>query len=77
MDFLNKVAALAEYEGHHPDLHLTSWREVEIIIYTHEAGGLTSNDFILAKLIDRDAKVLYSPKWLKENPSAGDTALNK
>jgi 4a-hydroxytetrahydrobiopterin dehydratase len=51
--FLNKVAALAEDEGHHPDLHLTGYRQVTIEIWTHAIGGLSENDFILASKIDQ------------------------
>ncbi len=50
--FFNQVTELAESEGHHPDLHLTSYREVEIEIWTHAIGGLSENDFILAAKID-------------------------
>ena len=53
IDFFNKVAALAEDEGHHPDLHLEGYRNVSIAIWTHAAGGLTENDFILAAKIDQ------------------------
>ena len=49
---LNNVAALAERERHHPDLHLESYRQVWIEIYTHAIGGLSSNDFVLAAKID-------------------------
>ena len=52
MDFLNKVAELAEYEGHHPDIHLTGYREVQIELTTHAIGGLSENDFILAAKIN-------------------------
>ncbi len=52
MDFFNKVAALAEQEGHHPDLHLVGYRNVAIEIWTHAIGGLSENDFILAAKID-------------------------
>ena len=52
MDFFNKVAALAEEEGHHPDLHLVGYRNVAIEIWTHAIGGLSENDFILAAKID-------------------------
>jgi 4a-hydroxytetrahydrobiopterin dehydratase len=44
---------LAEAEGHHPDLHLTNYRDVTIELWTHAAGGLTENDFILAAKIDK------------------------
>jgi 4a-hydroxytetrahydrobiopterin dehydratase len=50
--FFDEVAALAEAEGHHPDLHLTGYREVAIEITTHAIGGLSENDFILAAKID-------------------------
>jgi len=49
---LNNVAALAERERHHPDLHLESFSRVWIEIYTHAIGGLSSNDFVLAAKID-------------------------
>ena len=49
--FASKVAALAEEEGHHPDLSI-SWGRVEIELSTHSIGGLSENDFILAAKID-------------------------
>ncbi|MDX1966660.1 MAG: 4a-hydroxytetrahydrobiopterin dehydratase [Planctomycetaceae bacterium] len=52
MAFLHRVAAVAEEEGHHPDLHLTGYRDVAIEIWTHAIGGLSENDFILAAKID-------------------------
>lgn len=51
--FFNDVAALAEEEGHHPDLHLVGYRGVAIEIWTHAIGGLSENDFILAAKIDQ------------------------
>ena len=53
MDFFNRVATLAEDDGHHPDLHLVGYRNVTIEIWTHAIGGLSENDFILAAKIDR------------------------
>jgi|SRR6516165_10866416 4a-hydroxytetrahydrobiopterin dehydratase len=53
IDFFNKVAALAEDEGHHPDLHLEGYRQVRIVLWTHAVGGLTENDFILAAKINQ------------------------
>ncbi|MFO0888686.1 MAG: 4a-hydroxytetrahydrobiopterin dehydratase [Isosphaeraceae bacterium] len=50
--FFQGVAALAEAEGHHPDLHLEGYRRVTIEIWTHAIGGLSENDFILAAKID-------------------------
>jgi 4a-hydroxytetrahydrobiopterin dehydratase len=52
IEFFNKVAELAESEGHHPDLHLVGYRGVAIEIWTHAIGGLSENDFILAAKID-------------------------
>jgi 4a-hydroxytetrahydrobiopterin dehydratase len=52
IEFFNRVAALAEDEGHHPDLHLEGYRQLAIEIWTHAAGGLTENDFILAAKIN-------------------------
>jgi 4a-hydroxytetrahydrobiopterin dehydratase len=49
--FVNKVAAIAEEEGHHPDIAL-SWGKVTIRLWTHAIGGLSENDFILAAKID-------------------------
>ncbi len=55
MDLANRIAGLAEQEGHHPDL-LVRWGELQVTIWTHAVGGLTENDFILAAKIDRLAK---------------------
>ncbi len=44
-------SALAEAEGHHPDIHL-SWGRVELELWTHAIGGLSENDFVLAARID-------------------------
>ncbi|MBI3467215.1 MAG: 4a-hydroxytetrahydrobiopterin dehydratase [Planctomycetes bacterium] len=53
MQFFNRVAELAEEDGHHPDLHLTGYRNAAIELWTHAIGGLSENDFILAAKIDR------------------------
>ncbi len=52
MGFFNRVAQVAEEDGHHPDLHLESYRKVAIELWTHAIGGLSENDFILAAKID-------------------------
>ena len=52
LHFVNRVGAIAEEQGHHPDIHL-SWGRVEIETWTHDAGGLTEQDFLLASKIDR------------------------
>ncbi len=53
MDFLNRVAELAEQDGHHPDIHLEGYRKLWIELWTHAIGGLSENDFILAAKIDQ------------------------
>jgi 4a-hydroxytetrahydrobiopterin dehydratase len=53
IEFFTKVAALAEEEGHHPDLHLEGYRQVAIELWTHAIGGLSENDFILAAKINQ------------------------
>lgn len=53
MDFFAQVARVAEEDGHHPDLHLESYRRVWIELWTHAIKGLSENDFILAAKIDR------------------------
>ena len=52
LDFVNHVGAVAEEEGHHPDLGL-EWGKVEVRIYTHKISGLTESDFVLAAKIDK------------------------
>ena len=49
--FIDRVVEPAEEMGHHPDLSV-SWNKVRVSITTHAAGGLTENDFELAKRID-------------------------
>lgn len=70
LDAMNAVGAIAEFHGHHPDLHLTDYRTVEIVLWTHKVGGITQNDIALAKVFDSQLDVCYSPKWLKEHPEA-------
>ena len=53
LDFFNRVGRIAEEEDHHPDLHLTGYRQVAVELSTHAVGGLTENDFILAAKIDQ------------------------
>jgi len=52
MDFVNKIAILAESEGHHPDL-IISYARLKVELYTHAIDGLSENDFIMAAKIDQ------------------------
>ena len=51
LDFVNKVGAIAEEQGHHPDIYL-AWGKARVTIWTHKIDGLTESDFILAAKID-------------------------
>jgi 4a-hydroxytetrahydrobiopterin dehydratase len=69
VDFVNALSAIAEEEGHHPDVHLTNYRDVRVTASTHAIGGLSLHDFVLAAKLDT-IDVTYSPKWLRENAEA-------
>jgi 4a-hydroxytetrahydrobiopterin dehydratase len=51
LSFVNHVGAVAEENGHHPDIYL-SWGLVKLTLYTHKIHGLTESDFILAAKCD-------------------------
>jgi 4a-hydroxytetrahydrobiopterin dehydratase len=51
VEFVKALVDPAEEMNHHPDLTI-SWSKVEVSLTTHSAGGLTTNDFELAKRID-------------------------
>ena len=51
IDFVNKIANLAEKEGHHPFIHI-NFKKVVIILFTHKIDGLHENDFIFASKCD-------------------------
>ena len=50
--WVNRVGMLAEEQGHHPDILIENYREVEFTLSTHAIGGLSLNDFVLAHKID-------------------------
>ena len=52
LEFFGRIADVAEAEDHHPDLHLANYRDLTVELWTHAAGGLTDNDFIMAAKID-------------------------
>jgi 4a-hydroxytetrahydrobiopterin dehydratase len=51
LGFTNRVGAVAEEEGHHPDIAL-GWGKVKLTIWTHAIDGLSESDFILAAKAD-------------------------
>jgi 4a-hydroxytetrahydrobiopterin dehydratase len=59
VDLVSRIAPIAEAEGHHPDLLLT-YGSLTIRLWTHAAGGVTENDFILAARLDQPiSQLLY------------------
>ena len=56
MEFVNRVASLAESANHHPDIDIR-YSKVILTLSTHDAGGITSNDVNLAREIDRSDEV--------------------
>ena len=68
---------MAEQQQHHPDLHITSYRDVAVELYTHSLGGITVNDIIMAKLFDLNIKIKYSNKWLKDHPKIAELVKDK
>ena len=57
IEFVNRVADIAEEEGHHPDIAI-HWNKVDLVLWTHKIGGLHENDFILAAKV---ARLLEAP----------------
>jgi 4a-hydroxytetrahydrobiopterin dehydratase len=55
LDFVNEVGALAEAEGHHPDICF-GWGYCTLVLYTHKIKGLHENDFIMASKVDALAR---------------------
>jgi 4a-hydroxytetrahydrobiopterin dehydratase len=51
MEFVNKVAAIAEAEDHHPDICI-SYDKVQLTLSTHKVGGLSCKDFVLGAKIN-------------------------
>ncbi len=51
--FVNQVGAVAEAQEHHPDIHLTQYNQVALVLNTHDAAGqLTGKDVALAKALN-------------------------
>ena len=55
--FVNRVGAVAEEEGHHPDIYL-AWGKCKIELWTHKINGLTESDFYMAAKSDRAFQLL-------------------
>ncbi|MCX8010700.1 MAG: 4a-hydroxytetrahydrobiopterin dehydratase [Ignavibacteria bacterium] len=53
INFVNKVAKLAEENDHHPDICIFNYRNVKVMLTTHSLGGLSLKDFTLAEQIEK------------------------
>ena len=53
MEFVTKVGAIAEEEGHHPDINIHDYKQVTFSFTTHVVHGLTLNDFVMAAKTDQ------------------------
>lgn len=62
VQLIDDVARVAEAENHHPDLHLTGYRNLVVELSTHAVHGLSENDFILAAKIDQLVERLRPPE---------------
>lgn len=52
VDLIDRIAAIAEDEKHHPDIHLTQYRNLRVGLTTHDVGGLSEKDFSVARRIN-------------------------
>ena len=52
LKLIDAIGEIAEDQQHHPDLHLTGYRDLRIVMKTHAIGGLSENDFIVAAKIN-------------------------
>ena len=53
VDFINRVAVVAEKQNHHPDILLHSYKHVKITLSTHSKNKVTEKDYALAEMIDK------------------------
>ncbi|MBF0489553.1 MAG: 4a-hydroxytetrahydrobiopterin dehydratase [Candidatus Omnitrophica bacterium] len=52
IDLINRIAEIAEDEKHHPNIHLTDYRKLRIELTTHDLGGISKSDFVVAAKIN-------------------------
>lgn len=53
INLINRIKEIAEEEMHHPDLHLTGYKNLKVVLNTHALGGITENDLIEAAKINQ------------------------
>jgi 4a-hydroxytetrahydrobiopterin dehydratase len=52
INLVNKITDIAEEQQHHPDIHITSYNNLKIVLYTFFVNGLSINDIIIAQKIN-------------------------
>ncbi|WP_432168408.1 4a-hydroxytetrahydrobiopterin dehydratase [Streptomyces sp. bgisy031] len=52
VDLVHRIGVLAEALNHHPDIDIR-WRRITFVLTTHDSGGVTGRDLVLARGIDR------------------------
>jgi 4a-hydroxytetrahydrobiopterin dehydratase len=57
VEFINKIAEVAEKQNHHSDIFLWNWNNVKLMLTTHSLKGLSKDDFVLAASIDEISKI--------------------
>jgi 4a-hydroxytetrahydrobiopterin dehydratase len=50
--FIQQIAEVAEAHDHHPDILLSGYKNVKVMLSTHSANGITEKDFEMARAID-------------------------
>ncbi len=53
IDFVNKIAPLAERKNHHPDIFIHSYKKVRIMLFTHSENKISEKDYSMSREIDR------------------------
>jgi 4a-hydroxytetrahydrobiopterin dehydratase len=71
VEFVNAVTAVAEAEGHHPDLYVR-WGETRVYLWTHKIDGLSESDFVMAAKIDRLYAELDASRMKRSSASTPD-----
>lgn len=58
IDFVNRIAEVAEMENHHPDILVWNWNNVKLTLTTHSVNGLSDRDFAFASKADAAASIM-------------------
>jgi 4a-hydroxytetrahydrobiopterin dehydratase len=70
-NFAKAVSEVSEQYGHYPEIHVTTFRSVEIILYSHKPNGITELDITMAKRFD-EIPVEYAMSWISNHQEVLD-----